>query len=172
MTGHVLLHSGGGGPIWITDTEVRNVPRRTEKVRAMTHAGKMLGGAVIAVILALGFSGAAAAKSLADSRAVNSGLISVGIALEIAEKCPDISTRTIKGYAFLNSLKNQARSEGFSDDEIDAYVDDKAQKARLIDKAKAYMASKGVDGSTASYCKLGREEIAANTTAGGLMRAK
>ncbi|MCO6382475.1 DUF5333 domain-containing protein [Oceanicola sp. 502str15] len=138
----------------------------------MTHAGKMLGGAVIAVMLAMGFSGAAAAKSLADSKAVNSGLISVGIALEIAEKCPDISTRTIKGYGFLNALKRQARSEGFSDDEIDAYVDDKAQKERLIGKARAYMRSKGADGSAASYCKLGREEIAAGTQAGGLMRAK
>ncbi|WP_074257603.1 DUF5333 domain-containing protein [Vannielia litorea] len=138
----------------------------------MTHAGKMLAGAVVTVMLALGFSGAAAAKSLADSRAVTGGLISVGIALEVAEKCPEISTRTIKGYSFLNSLKSQARKEGFSDAEIEAYVDDKAEKEKLIAKARAYMKSKGVDGSTASYCKLGREEIAANTQAGALMRAR
>ncbi|MBS8226530.1 DUF5333 domain-containing protein [Vannielia litorea] len=138
----------------------------------MKHAGKVLTGAVLAVMVALGFSGAAAAKSLADSKAVNGGLISVGIALEISEKCPDISARTIRGYTFLNALKKQARSEGFSDAEIDAYVDDKAQKARLIKQAKAYMASKGVDGSTESYCKLGRDEIAANTQAGNLMRAR
>ncbi|QDC09412.1 hypothetical protein FHY55_09205 [Oceanicola sp. D3] len=138
----------------------------------MRHAGKLLGGAVIAVMVALGFSGAAAAKSLADSKAVNGGLISVGIALEISEKCPDISARTLRGYSFLNSLKKQARAEGFSDDEIDAYVDDKAQKERLVGKARDYMRSKGVDGSTASYCKLGREEIAAKTQAGNLMRAR
>ncbi|MBY6047602.1 DUF5333 domain-containing protein [Vannielia litorea] len=138
----------------------------------MTNAGRALAGAVIAVILALGFSGAASAKSLADSKAVNSGLISVGIALEISEKCPDISARTIRGYSFLNSLKKQARAEGFSDAEIDAYVDDKAQKARLIKKARAYMASKGANGSTESYCKVGRAEIAAGTQAGNLMRAR
>ena len=136
----------------------------------MQTAGKLLGGAVIAVMLALGFSGAAGAKSLADSRAVNAGLIAVGVAIDISDNCPDISARTIKGYAYLVSLKRQARSEGFSDEEIDAYIDDKAQKERLIGKAKDYMRSKGVDGTKASFCKLGREEIAQGSRIGSLLR--
>lgn len=172
MTASLLLHSKAYRPIWMKREGRHTCVRKwTEKVsERMKHAGKFLGGAIISVMLALGVSGAAAAKSLSQSRVVNDGLVAVGVAIEISDNCPDISARTIKGYLFLQSLKRQARSEGFSDAEIDAYVDDKEQKARLIEIAKKYMKSKGVDGTQASYCKLGREEIAKDGTIGSLLR--
>ncbi|MDF1871360.1 DUF5333 domain-containing protein [Vannielia sp.] len=138
----------------------------------MTFAKKTMAAAVLAVIAALGFTGVATAKSLADSKSVNAGLVAIGVADEIRRNCPDINARMVKAYTYLNSLERQAKAEGFSQSEIDAYVDDKAQKARLIEVAKKYMASKGVDGSAESYCKLGHQEIAGGTKVGALLREK
>ncbi|MEO0829272.1 MAG: DUF5333 domain-containing protein [Pseudomonadota bacterium] len=126
--------------------------------------------AISLVALAMAFS-AAAKPALKDNPTITNGLIAVGIALEIGEKCEDMSPRMLKGMAFLNDLKKTARREGYSDKEIDAFVDNKSEKKRLEAQARAYLASKGANGGDrATYCKVGEAEIAAGSQAGRLIR--
>ncbi|WP_291840375.1 DUF5333 domain-containing protein [Limimaricola sp.] len=130
---------------------------------------KQAGFAVLAV-LAMG-AAARADIPLKDQPAIRDGLITAGMAIEIGDKCPSLSVRMIRGYFYLEDLKRQARALGYSDDEINAYVKDKAEKARLEDVGRAQLRDLGtVDGDAESYCAVGRAQMAAGTTLGGLLR--
>lgn len=122
--------------------------------------------------LMAGFTTSALAKApLSQVREVNDGLIAVGIALEISEECDTLSARQLRGLLYLNGLRSTARKMGYTSAEIENYVDDKAQKNRLIAKARKIMAQKGVvKGKPSTYCALGRAEIAKGSAIGRLLR--
>lgn len=111
-----------------------------------------------------------AQTALRDVVEIREGLIVVGSAYEISEKCGTISARTFRGLAYLNSLRNRALALGFTPAQIDAYTDDKAEQDRLEGIARARLAEKGVvAGQEASYCAVGRAEMAAGTAIGRLL---
>lgn len=123
---------------------------------------------LVAILLA---GPAGAQTPLKDVAYVRDGIIHVGMAYEISEKCGDISARLFRGLGFLQSLKNHARGLGYSDAEIDAYVNDAAEKDRLEAIARSELADLGViEGDESSYCAVGRAQIAANTRVGWLLR--
>lgn len=123
-----------------------------------------------AIGIAVMAGGAAALPPLKDVDYVREGLITAGMAIEIGDKCPELAVRLFRGYGFLSDLKSHARALGYSNAEIDAYVDDKAEKARLESIARARLADLGaVSGDSASYCAVGREQIAENTPLGRLI---
>lgn len=118
------------------------------------------------------FSGAAAAKpALKDVAHVREGIITTGMAYELSEKCGSVRARMIRGLNFLYSLRNHARELGYSNAEIDAYINDKAEENRLVAIARTRLANKGaVPGNEASYCAVARSEIAAGSAVGDLLR--
>ena len=129
--------------------------------------------ALVAIgLVAILLAGPAGAQTpLKDVAYVRDGIIHVGMAYEISEKCGDISARLFRGLGFLQSLKNHARGLGYSDAEIDAYVNDAAEKDRLEAIARSELADLGViEGDESSYCAVGRAQIAANTRVGWLLR--
>lgn len=102
---------------------------------------------------------------------VREGLISAGMAIEIADHCDDISVRLLRGYNFLGDLKDHARDLGYSDAQIDAYVDNDAEQDRLEAVARARLADLGViAGQGATYCAVGQTQIDAGTPVGRLLR--
>jgi hypothetical protein len=108
---------------------------------------------------------------LARNTAITDGLIAVGMAIEISEQCPEISARTLKGLLYLNALKHDARAAGYSGEQIDAFIDDNAEKAKLETRARAILAERGaVPGDPDSYCTVGRAEVAADSATGRLLR--
>lgn len=112
-----------------------------------------------------------AQSALKDEPKITEGIIQVGMAIELSEKCDDIDARLFRGFGFLQSLKGQARDLGYSDAQIDAFVDDRAEKNRLEGIARARLADLGaIAGDEASYCAVGRAQIAANTRVGWLLR--
>ncbi len=114
---------------------------------------------------------AGAQTPLKDVAYVRDGIIHVGMAYEISEKCGDLNARLFRGLGFLQSLKNHARGLGYTEAEIDAYVNDAAEKDRLEAIARAALADLGVvEGVESSYCAVGRAQIAANTRVGWLLR--
>ncbi|WP_146588963.1 DUF5333 domain-containing protein [Puniceibacterium confluentis] len=119
-------------------------------------------------------AGAVAAKpALRDVAAVDDGLLAVGIADEIRNKCDKIEARMITALLRLNELKATARSQGYSDDEIEDYVTSKAEKARMRQRGEAYLLANGVTlGDKSSYCKLGKQEIAKGSAIGSLLKAR
>lgn len=112
-----------------------------------------------------------AQQSLRDVSYVTEGLIAVGMALEISEQCDSLSPRLLTGYSYLNQLKSHAKGLGFSDDQIDAFTNDRAEKTRLEAVARNRLEGLGVvAGQADSYCQVGRAQIAAGTTVGQLLR--
>ncbi len=115
--------------------------------------------------------GASAQTALKDVAYIRDGIVHVGMAYEISRKCDSLRARTFRGINFLQSLKNHARELGYSDADIDAYVNDEAEEDRLKGIARAKLAELGVvNGDEASYCAVGRAQIAANTPVGQLLR--
>ena len=128
---------------------------------------------VLAALVAItGFAGALSAQPpLKDVQRVRDGIIHVGMAYEISEKCSSIRARTWRGITFLQSLKSHAEGLGYTDAQIDAYINDDAEKDRLEAIARGELARLGiVEGDEGTYCAVGRSQIAANTRVGWLLR--
>ena len=114
---------------------------------------------------------AVAQTPLKDVAHIRDGIISVGMAYELSEKCGDLSARTIRGINFLYSLKSHAEGLGYTDAQIDAYINDEAEKDRLEAIARQQLADLGVvEGDEATYCAVGRDQIAQGTDVGALLR--
>lgn len=134
----------------------------------VTPVSQSLPFVLIFVLLA---SAALAKPPLSEVPEVRDGLITAGIAIEIDDNCDDISVRLIRGLNYLEGLKRTARDLGYSNGEIDAYVDDKAEKARLEGLARDWLAVRGaVSGDAQSYCAIGEAEIEARSAVGRLLR--
>lgn len=108
---------------------------------------------------------------LKDEPSVRDGIIAVGMAYEIGDKCGSIEARYLRGLSYLNQLKSHAAELGYTQAEIDAYIDDDAEKDRLEGVARQQLADLGaVPGDEASYCAVGAAQIAAGTQVGQLLR--
>lgn len=118
------------------------------------------------------FSAPAVAQvPLAQQTEISEGLIAAAIAYEIGDKCDGIDARLLRGVAFLNGLRSRAEQLGYSDAEIEAYMDDRDEKRRLEAEARARLAGMGaVAGEWDTYCAVGRAEMAAGTQIGRLLR--
>ncbi len=129
--------------------------------------------AVVAALVMTTVAATASAKSLRDEPTIDRPMLSVAMAIEISDKCPSISARTLKGLNYLWGLKSAAKRLGYSDAEIKSYVESDAEKARMRDLGEAYMRSKGLDpASVADLCTLGSNEIVANTLTGSFLRIR
>ncbi len=116
---------------------------------------------------------AQAKQPLREVAEVEQAILVIGQADEIRRMCPEIEPRRVKVVFFILSLENRARALGYSKDEIDAYLDSDADKARLKTKAASLLAAKGVDTSDPqSYCAVGMREIQKSSQIGALLRAK
>ncbi|PJI92265.1 hypothetical protein BC777_1110 [Yoonia maricola] len=112
-----------------------------------------------------------AQTALKDVAKVRDGIIFVGMAYEISERCDSINARLFRGLNYLQSLRSHARDLGYSEAEIDAYINDDAEKDRLEGIARRQLADLGViRGDEATYCSVGRAQMDANTRVGWLLR--
>lgn len=127
---------------------------------------------VAALVAATGFAGSLSAQTpLKDVLHVRDGIIHVGMAYEISQKCSSIRARTFRGLGFLQSLKSHAAGLGYSDADVDAYINDDAEEDRLEGIARQQLTRLGViEGDEATYCAVGRAQISANTRVGWLLR--
>lgn len=126
----------------------------------------------IGMMAAVTISGSLAAQTaLKDVAHVREGIIATGMAYEISDKCSSISPRYLRALGFLNGLKTHARDLGYTDAEIDAYIDDSNEKKRLESIARGRLADLGVQvGVESTYCAVGRTEIEAGSSIGRLLR--
>ncbi|MHC0054033.1 DUF5333 domain-containing protein [Actibacterium sp. D379-3] len=138
----------------------------------MTQLTKQILAAMAALAIPAA-SGAVAANSLREHKQINDGLAVIAAADMIRKNCETVDPRMIRAYGFMQSLKGTANAAGFSDDEIEAFVEDKAEKARVEAAARAYLATLGADPATPqSYCAAGLYEIERNSQIGVLLKAK
>jgi len=110
-------------------------------------------------------------QPLRDDPRLHSGLTVIAVGRHIHFTCPDINARALRALAFAEGLVNHAQDLGFSRSEINAYIDDDAEKDRYREIARAYFAQQGGDMDDAeSVCAVGRDEIAARSAIGRLLR--
>ena len=143
------------------------------KGTAMT-AGKTL-AALTAAMMSLGAltSPAAALEPLSQERYINDRLIAARIADRIRRECPTLDARMLYAYSQARALERYALDKGYTRQQVNAFLDDKAERKRIYAVADDYMARNGVKkGDPESYCRLGRQEIANRTVTGSLLVAK
>ena len=119
-------------------------------------------------------AGAAAAKpSLSSVAKVEDGLFAITVANKIRRECGDISGRIFKARSELLALYDYAQSQGYSEAEIDAYINSDAEKNRMRAKRDTYLANNGVVKSQPeTYCAAGRAEIQKSSRIGALLKAR
>ena len=126
---------------------------------------------VLGLTLAVLASPVLAKPHLSQVAPVNDGLIIAGMAIELAEHCGSRDLRILRGVAYLAELKAKARKMGYSNAEIEAYVEDDVVKSGLEDEARARLEALGVvPGDGASYCAVASAQISAGNTLGSLLR--
>jgi hypothetical protein len=120
--------------------------------------------------LVLALFASAASAGLEDETRITEGLITVGIAYEISEVCPEIGARRLRGLRYLLALRAAAADLGYSETEIESFIDDDAAKDRLEAVARARLAAKGArEGDVAAHCRVGAAELAADSQIGRLL---
>ncbi len=125
------------------------------------------------LIVTLGAGTASANASLRNVDKVENGLFAIAVADKIRKECGSISGQVLKALSQMRGLADHARSLGYSDDEIKAYVDSEQEKARMEAKRDAYLTNQGVVNSQPeTYCAAGRAEIQKSSRIGALLRAR
>ena len=104
---------------------------------------------------------------------IDDNILWVAMAIEISDHCDSIAPRTLRGLAFLWKLKGEASDMGYTDAQIEAYVESKDEKARMRRRGDAYMRARGLNPeSEADLCTLGHDEIERGSQIGVLLRAR
>lgn len=116
---------------------------------------------------------AAQQTPLSQEKYINDRLVAARVADRIRRNCPTIDARMVYAFSQARALQRYALDQGYSRDEIDAFLDDRAERRRIYAVAEDYMTRNGVrEGDAESFCRLGQQEIARNTVSGSLLRAK
>ncbi len=109
---------------------------------------------------------------LPEETHINDSLRAGRIGDVIRKTCPSVSARMFVVLGKIEDLKRYALDKGYSRDEVEAFLKNPEQKARLKTEAAAYLEAAGaVEGDTESYCKVGRDEIAKGSLVGELLRS-
>lgn len=115
----------------------------------------------------------ARAQTLAQEDDINAGLFNVAVAQKIRKQCDEITPRYFTALGYLQSLKTMALKRGYSEAEIDRYINDDAEKNRMDARRNAYIRASGAQpDDAASMCRLGRQEIARQSQIGQLLKAR
>ncbi len=130
-------------------------------------------GIAIAAVLVASAVGAASLPPLSQEAHVNGALMSAAIGDRIRKECPTISPRLWRVLREAQALKSYARGQGYSEAEIDAFIDSKSDKERIKAAAERWLRDAGaVKGDAQSYCAVGLREIERQSLTGYLLRAQ
>lgn len=129
---------------------------------------------VILSLILLVPTGAAMAQTLPplhENRHVRWSFYSAGLADIVRNNCPDLKARTLRTLRYALALQNYALDKGYSQEDIDTLLKNKAEEERLRAEIVADLAERGATpGDVDAYCRIGREEIEKNSLAGRLLR--
>lgn len=116
---------------------------------------------------------AAAQEPLSQNAYVVDRLIQARVADLVRRGCPSIDARMVRAFREARALKRYAQDQGYSEAQIDAFLDSREERQRIYRQADRYMVERGVvNGQPDTFCRLGRDEIARQTVAGSLLSAR
>lgn len=127
---------------------------------------------VVALATSAGSARADQWETLRNDERVHNGLLMIAIGRHIELTCPTIERRAVAAGSFLIGLANYAMSLGYTREEVTEYVEDDTERDRMIAIARQYFADRGVtsEEDVEGACRVGRDEIAAGTQIGRLLR--
>lgn len=109
--------------------------------------------------------------ALREDPGISEGLVNFTIARHINNRCPDISARRFRAMGYVNDLISDATSLGYTRSEIRSYVFNETEQDRVREIADERLALRDASPTQmAGYCTVGREEMAAGSTIGSLLR--
>ena len=115
----------------------------------------------------------AVSNGLRNHKEINNRIAVFGIADEIRKNCDTIEPRMVRAYVFGKATVDKAKADGYSDEEIEAFAENKEDRARLKAAVQKYLTSKGAKADDPqSYCAVGLAEIDRNSQIGALLRSK
>lgn len=132
---------------------------------------------VMALVLVLALPSAAAGASpdagLAAEKDINAGLFVIVVADHVRKECDSIDARLWRAYVFIEKLKSKARERGYARAQVEAYLDDEDEQAKMDWRRNAYFEANDASADDPqSLCRLGRAEIARNSQIGHLLKAE
>ncbi|MBT8409644.1 MAG: DUF5333 domain-containing protein [Alphaproteobacteria bacterium] len=126
----------------------------------------------LALVAATSLS-AEARVPLQDDKTIDDGLTLVAIGNYLRKQCDAVTPRYWKTYTFMRSLQARARDLGYSDDEIEDYLEDDTEKDRVKARARAYLVARGADfDAPDTFCTVGRAEIENDTSVGRFLKVR
>ena len=141
-------------------------------------AGRGLGAGIVALTVAFGMPAAAAggdarldyAPEIRAMREIRDGLAVIAIGDQIRKTCPSIGAQWVNVWRFGRHLKGLAREAGFTDEQIERYVGNDAEKAYYKGLARDWLDRRGVtEDEPESYCRVGHAEIERRSRLGVLL---
>lgn len=103
---------------------------------------------------------------------IYNGLFTAALIKHVVDTCPAISPPgRLARVGYFLSLYNSARSMGYSRSQIEAFVEDDAEQARMRSLVDAHLRRAGVDpASETEVCAYARAEIAERSALGRQLR--
>ncbi|MEM6375352.1 MAG: DUF5333 domain-containing protein [Pseudomonadota bacterium] len=133
------------------------------------------GASILAAALAavVAVPSQAAQGALKDEADINNALLVISVADKIRRECDSIGANLFKARSLVRSVNKLALERGYSQSEIDQYINDKANRAEMRGLRNAYFNTNGASNlDPDSLCVLGRSEIASSSQIGRLLRQR
>lgn len=128
---------------------------------------------IVVLCAAIAMSAGSAHAGLRQEKDINQGLLIIAVADKIRRACDQIGARIFTARRYATALKDLASDRGYTDDEIDEYISNKANKAEMRERRNEYFKARGASNlDHASLCVLGKQEIANKSQIGNLLRVK
>ncbi|TDW40231.1 hypothetical protein LY39_01265 [Roseinatronobacter bogoriensis subsp. barguzinensis] len=113
-------------------------------------------------------------ETLRNTPEIYNGLFTAALIKHVVDTCPNVSPpgRLARVNYFL-TLYNRARNMGYSRSQIEAFVEDKQEQARLEGIVKAHLQREGVEPEDeASVCAYASAQIAERSALGRQLRER
>jgi hypothetical protein len=95
---------------------------------------------------------------LPENPTVTERLMSARVADRIRKECGELSARIVYAFGEARELKRWTLKQGYSEEAVEAFLDDKEQRKRIYALAEDYLAANGAT-DEAGFCALGKSEI-------------
>ncbi|MDP3262797.1 MAG: DUF5333 domain-containing protein [Tabrizicola sp.] len=126
----------------------------------------------IAFVALMTATPAFALEPLAEETFINDSLRAGRIGDVIRKTCPTIHARMFVVLGKIEGLKQYALNKGYARADVEAFIRNDAEKARIKAEAAEYLKAAGaVEGQPETYCAVGEAEIAKGSLIGELLRS-
>lgn len=127
--------------------------------------------ACLALLLAAHPAFAEARPPLSQVKSIYDHMLRV--AIEVSDRCPEITPRKLRGFRVLWGLRSDACDLGYTGADITAYAESDASEARARKLGYAHVRRFGFDPETVEgLCAFGRDQISRSSFIGSLLRQR